>query len=171
MINIFRRHKKLNKIVIIYQSEKNVSVEVASKMKLILEEQYKFDIELKDIDKNHIPKLSTYDFIIIGSDSDLSQWAQISKELLDEASQESNIASFYCTAKVGETRKDIEGYKAHVESTLKTYLPLDLVDTAVFGSKISINKELIIENIDWGEVINWTIRIGKIFSNIKDEKE
>ncbi len=161
----------MNEIAIIYQSEKNVSVEIASKMKLMLEEQYKFNVELKDIDKNHIPKLSTYDFIIIGSDSDLPQWAQISKELLKKAPQQANIASFYCTAKVGETRKDIEGYKAHVESTLQNYLPLELVDTAVFGSKISINKEIIIENIDWGEVINWTIRIGKIFSNIKIEKE
>ena len=169
----------MGKTLIAYQTLYGSTREAAKEMAVVLELEYKQEVDLFGLIENgEQPDTKDYDNIIIGSCIFHGKWGNAAEEFLSSDFENKKVAVYICAGYAGETELYQQAYNLFLKETVDKKLKVKPVSLEAFGGKVpkfqlpeiwtlrAQNKlpKFRSDNRDLDKVRKWAREVGKKFN-------
>jgi len=149
-----------NKTLIAYVSKSGVTEENAQIIADILKDQYNFEVDLINLNKNPKPNLSLYENIIIGSGIRIARWYRKANKFLKNNFKDKKVAIFLSSGKAGDPESYEDAITKYINQKLTKNPHIKPVATEAFGGRYAD-----MDYTDPEKVKAWALKLGKKFSD------
>ena len=142
--------------LIAYVSIGGSTEEYANAIYLVFKDEYKMQVDLVDLRKNHNPDLTKYRNVVVGTGIRIQRMHSHGAKFLEKDFGDRKVAIFVSSL---EPKEDV--VKKYVDKILEKNRNLVPVNVEVFGGRMRILGKTSNDNVDLNKAKEWAKKIAK----------
>ncbi|MGD0329707.1 MAG: flavodoxin domain-containing protein [Nitrososphaeria archaeon] len=151
-----------NKTLIAYATKGGTTEEYANAIASVLREEFKLEVDLVDLRRNHHPELTQYQNVILGCGVKIQRLHDDGRKFLENDFGDRKVAIFLSSLEP----KD-EAIKKYVDKILEKNTKLKPFDVEVFGGRMKFLGKTSQDMVDVNKSKEWARNIAEQFKTVK----
>lgn len=145
-----------DKTLIAYATKGGTTEEYANAIASVLRDEFKMQVDIVDLKKNHNPDLTQYRSVVVGSGVKIQRMHDDGRKFLEKDFGDRKVAIFLSSLEPKE-----EAIKKYIDKILEKNRKLKPVAVEVFGGRMRFLGKTREDKVDIGKAKEWAHKIAE----------